>query len=217
MTATPMPKSTAHRISLYLRQVEAHSEAGHRTISSEQLAAALGLTATQVRKDLTHVGQLGRPGVGYSCDDLLSKLRQVLGTDQMRPVALVGCGNLGRALATYQGFERRGFRIVAAFDNDLKKVGRRYGDHIVQDIAKLFFVCQRDRIQFAILAVPAQAAQDVADHLVRAGVQGILNFAPATLNVKPEVVVSNVALSMELEQLGLAVRLKQQSSADRGS
>ena len=209
MTAAAMSKSTAHRLSFYLRQVEAHGNAGHPTISSEQLASALGLTATQVRKDLTHVGQLGRPGIGYSCEDLLSKLRQVLGTDQERPVALVGCGNLGRALATYQGFERRGFRIVAVFDNDLQKVGRRYGDHIVQDIAKLFFVCQRDRIQFAILAVPGQAAQDVADQLAKAGIQGILNFAPLTLALAPQVVVSNVALSMELEQLGLAVRLRQ--------
>jgi redox-sensing transcriptional repressor len=210
MSVFPLPKSTAHRISLYLRQVEAHCETGNRTISSEQLAAALGLTATQVRKDLAHFGQLGRPGVGYTCDDLLAKLRQILGTDQMRPVALVGCGNLGRALATYQGFERCGFRIVATLDNDMKKVGRRYGEHIVQDIAKLFFVCQRDDIQFAILAVPASAAQDVADQLVKAGVQGILNFAPVTLSVKPPVVVSTVALSMELEQLGLAVRLRQQ-------
>jgi redox-sensing transcriptional repressor len=207
-----MPKSTAHRISLYLRQVEARAEAGQNTISSEQLAAALGLTATQVRKDLTHVAQLGRPGVGYSCDELISKLREVLGTDRVRPVALVGCGNLGRALATYQGFERRGFHIAAAFDNDLKKVGRTYGDHIVQDIAKLYFVCQRDRIQLAVLAVPAEAAQDVADQLVKAGVQGILNFAPVTLTVPPHVVVSYVALSMELEQLGLAVRLRQAST-----
>lgn len=211
-----IPKSTAHRISLYLRQVEAHRDSGKATISSEQLASALGLTATQVRKDLAHVGQLGRPGVGYDCDDLIERVKRVLGTDQVRPVAIVGCGNLGRALATYQKFEHRGFRIAAVFENDLRKVGKRYGEHIVQDITKLYFVCQRDGIQLAVLAVPAHAAQDVADQLVKAGIQGILNFAPVTLTVPSSVVVSTVALSMELEQLGLAVRFRQEESEKAG-
>ncbi len=210
MNVGPIPKATAGRISLYLRQVETLLEQEKRTTSSEDLAKALGLTATQVRKDLAHFGQFGRPGVGYDCSDLAQQLRRILGTDQVRPVALIGCGNLGRALATYRGFARRGFCIAAVFDNDLRKVGKRYGEHIVQDITKLYFVCQRDRIRFAILAVPAEAAQDVADQLVKTGIHGILNFAPVQLEVSPDVVVSTVALSMELEQLGLAVRVKQQ-------
>jgi len=209
MTIGNIPKSTSHRISLYLRQTEAHRDQNRTTVSSEQLAKALGLTATQVRKDLTHFGQFGRPGVGYNCDDLIERIKHILGTDQVRSVALVGCGNLGRALATYKGFERRGFRIAAVFDNDLRKVGKRYGDFIVQDITKLYFVCQRDKIRLAILAAPAHAAQDVADQLAGAGIQGILNFAPVTLSVPAQVVVSTVALSMELEQLGLAVRYRE--------
>jgi redox-sensing transcriptional repressor len=208
MAKLSIPKAAALRISLYLREVEALLAAGRATVSSGQLAESLGLTATQVRKDLTRFGQLGRAGIGYPCTELADELRRILGTDQVRPVALVGAGNLGRALATYPGFERRGFKITALLDNDLRKVGRQYGDLIVQDIAKLHFVCQRDRIRLAILAVPGSAAQDVADLLVRAGIQGLLNFTPVRLNVPAEVVVSTVALSLELEQLGLAVRLR---------
>jgi redox-sensing transcriptional repressor len=211
-----IPKSTAHRISLYLRQAERLMAAGRATVSSQDLAEALGLTATQVRKDLGHFGQFGRPGVGYNCEALIEQIRQILGTDQVRPVALIGCGNLGRALATYAGFERRGFRITAVFDNDLRKVGKQVGGLLVQDIQKLLFVCQRDRIHLAILAVPGHAAQDVADRLVAAGVQGIMNFAPVTLSVPPEVVVTTVALSMELEQLGLSVRLRQRAFPEGG-
>ena len=198
MPKPSIPKAAALRISLYLREVESLLAAGRPTVSSGELAESLGLTATQVRKDLTRFGQLGRAGIGYPCADLAEELRRILGTDQLRPVALVGAGNLGRALAAYPGFERRGFKIVALFDNDLRKVGRQYGDLLVQDIAKLHFVCQRDRLRLAILAVSPSAAQDVADLLVRAGVQGLLNFAPVRLNVSADVVVSNVALSLEL-------------------
>lgn len=209
MTQSPVPKSTAHRISLYLRQVEALRDEGRETISSEQLAARLGLTATQVRKDLGHFGQLGRPGVGYECEDLLRRLKVVLGTDRVRSIVLVGAGNLGRALASYRGFERRGFQITAVFDNDPQKVGRQVGPHIVQHISKLAFVCRRDEIRLAVLAVPGPAAQDVVDLLARSGVQGVLNFAPATLTAPGELVVTHVSLSVELEQLGLAVRWRQ--------
>ncbi len=211
MTGT-IPKATAARISLYLREAESCRQQGKTTVSSQQLADTLGLTATQVRKDLAHLGQFGRPGVGYNCEELITQLRRILGTDQVRNVALVGCGNLGRALAAYTNFQHRGFKIAAVFDNDLRKVGKQIGNHIVQDITKLYFVCQRDDIRLAALTVPAHAAQDVADQLVRAGIHGILNFAPVALAVPDQVVVSTVALSMELEQLGLSVRLKHRSS-----
>ncbi len=208
MAKQTIPKAAALRLSLYLREVESLLEAGQTKVSSGQLAESLGLTAAQVRKDLARFGPLGRAGIGYLCPALAEQFRRILGTDQLRPVALVGAGNLGRALATYPGFERRGFKITALLDNDLRKVGRQYGGLIVQDIAKLHFVCQRDRIRLAILAVPGSAAQDVADLLVRAGIQGLLNFSPVRLDVPAAVVVSTVALSLELEQLGLAVRLR---------
>jgi redox-sensing transcriptional repressor len=209
MIGGPIPKATAVRISLYLREAETLAAQKESTVSSEQLAAKLGLTAPQVRKDLTHFGQLGHPGVGYNCQELIDQLRHVLGTDQVRQVVVVGAGNLGRALAGYPGFERRGFKVAALFDSDMNKVGKRYGEQIIQDITKLYFVCQRDKIRLGILAVPASAAQDVAEQLVRAGIKGLLNFAAVALNVPSDVVVSSVALSMELEQLGLAVRLKE--------
>lgn len=203
-----VPKATALRLSLYLRGAEALDEAGESTVSSQQLASRLGLTATQVRKDLAHFGQFGRPGVGYDCRELIERLRQIIGTDRVRPVALIGCGNLGRALANYHGFERRGFHIAAVFDNDLRKVGLTVGGHRVLDTSELAETCRREKIRLAVLAVPEEAAQAVANRLVEARVEGILNFAPVRLDVPPEIVVSNVSLSIELEQLGLAARLK---------
>ncbi|MBN2582814.1 MAG: redox-sensing transcriptional repressor Rex [Planctomycetes bacterium] len=209
-----IPKATMSRISLYLHEVEQWQQQGHEKISSQQLAEILGLTATQVRKDLTHFGQFGRPGVGYHCGELIRQLRLILGTDRVRHVALVGCGNLGRALATYPRFEKRGFSIVAVFDNDPRKIGRKVGPHKVQDMSHLSAVCRQKDITLAILAVPAAAAQDVADRLVAAGVYGILNFAIVGLAAPSDVVVSTVALSMELEQLGLAVRLRHHGTRD---
>jgi redox-sensing transcriptional repressor len=200
-----IPDPAIRRLSLYLRQLEVFAQKGRRTVSSKQLAESLHLTDAQVRKDLAYFGQFGQPGIGYRVESLIGQVKRILGTDRIWDVVLVGAGNLGRALLAYRGFERKGFRLVAVFDTDPAKVGRRQGSFNVQSMTDLPGVIQRQNIRLAILAVPVEAAQAVADQLVAAGVRGILNFAPLSLTVPPDVAVSVVDLAVHLEQLSFQV------------
>ncbi len=202
-----IPEPAVRRISLYLRQLETFKRKDRKTVSSKQLGESLGLTDAQVRKDLAYFGQFGHPGIGYLVDELISKLRQILGTDKTWNVLLVGAGNLGRALMAYKGFEAKGFKLVAVFDSDKHKVGSRSGPFMIQPLAELANTIQKNNIRVAILAVPAEAAQDVADRLVDAGVRGILNFAPAAINVPESVTVNSVDLAVQMEQITFAVSL----------
>jgi redox-sensing transcriptional repressor len=158
-----------------------------------------------VRKDLAYFGQFGHPGIGYRVEELITRLRQILGTDKTWNVIMVGAGNLGRALLAYQGFDSKGFRIVAVFDSDPKKVGEKFGPHVIQDSATMVPFIRENAVRLAILAVPAEVAQDVADKVVMAGVQGVLNFAPVALIVPPEVALNSVDLAVKLEQLSFQV------------
>jgi redox-sensing transcriptional repressor len=200
-----IPNPAVKRLSLYLRQLEAFQRKDRRTISSKQLGESLGITDAQVRKDLAYFGQFGHPGIGYRVDDLISQLRRILGTDKIWNVLLVGAGNLGRALMAYKGFEKKGFRLTAVFDADPSKTGTKRGSFVIQSLQELESTIQKTGIRLAIIAVPADAAQDVADHLVRAGIRGILNFAPMSLVVPPNVAVSAVDLAVHLEQLSFQV------------
>jgi len=202
-----IPEPAVRRISLYLRQLETFKRKDRKTVSSKQLGESLGLTDAQVRKDLAYFGQFGHPGIGYLVDELISKLRQILGTDKTWNVLLVGAGNLGRALMAYKGFEAKGFKLVAVFDSDKHKVGSRSGPFMIQPLAELANTIQKNNIRVAILAVPAEVAQDVADRLVDAGVRGILNFAPAAINVPESVTVNSVDLAVQMEQITFAVSL----------
>lgn len=184
----------------HLVLIDAASQ-GAVTISSEKLADISGVNAAQVRKDLSHLGTYGTRGVGYDVKHLLGEISRELGLTQNWPVALVGFGNLGHALANYQGFDERGFRIAAIFDVEKKKVGERVGDLTVGHLDDLEKVLEREGITMAILAVPGWTAQDVADRLIVSGVRSILNFAPVVLNVPDEVWVRKVDLSMELQIL----------------
>jgi len=159
---------------LYLRQLESLTKSDKKTVSSKQLGAALGLTDAQVRKDLAYFGQFGAPGIGYTIDDLVRRLRRILGTDRVWNVALVGAGNLGTALSSYRGFEKKGFRLVAVFDNDERTVGKpvRTLEHLkVRRIDELESTVRELDIRLAIMAVPAEAGQIVADRLISAGVR----------------------------------------------
>ena len=196
-----IPTPAVHRLSFYLRQLEAFRRAERHTISSRQLGEALGYTDAQVRKDLAYFGQFGRPGIGYRVEDLITQLRKILGTDKVWSVLLVGAGNLGRALMAYRGFLRKGFQLAAVFDTDPAKRGQSFGDLQILPMSDLPAVATRDAIRLAIMAVPAEAAQAVADQLVAAGVRGILNFAPVALNVPATVAVQSVDLAVSLEQL----------------
>lgn len=200
-----VPAAVIQRLSLYLRELQLMLGAGLTTTSSSRLGSRVGVTDAQLRKDLAHFGQFGYPGVGYRCDELVREIRRILGTDQQWPVALVGTGNLGRALLSYQGFAAQGFRIEAAFDVDPDQIGRRFGAVEVYSLEQLAAIVAARNIRLAIIAVPAAGVQEVADRLVAAGVVGLMNFAPVTLRVPDTVTTVGVDLAIELEQLSFAV------------
>ena len=200
-----IPNPAVRRLSLYLRQLEAFATADRRTVSSKQLGDSLNLTDAQVRKDLALFGQFGHPGIGYRVDELVGQLKHILGTDQTWNVLLVGAGNLGRALTAYRGFDAKGFRLVAVFDNDPAKVGTDAGGFAVQPLNDLRSTVDARRIRLAIVAVPPEAAQGVADLLVAAGIRGLLNFAPVSIRLPPEVAMNAVDLAVQLEQLSFQV------------
>jgi len=208
-----IPNPAVRRLSLYLRQLESFKRKDRRTISSKQLGESLGLTDAQVRKDLAYFGQFGHPGIGYRVDELITKVKQILGTDKTWNVLLVGAGNLGRALMSYRGFDAKGFRLAAVFDNDPNMVGRKFGAFTIQPTTELEDTVRRLNIRLGIITVPADHAQDVADELVTAGLRGLLNFAPVSLTVPPYVAMNSVDLAVQLEQLSFQVSLSQLNKA----
>jgi redox-sensing transcriptional repressor len=202
-------ESTVRRLSLYLRFLEDFEHRGLSTISSEELARRGGTTSAQVRKDLSFFGSFGKRGLGYSVPELTSRLREILGLGREWHVIIVGAGKIGSALASYRGFRQRGFPIVAVYDNDPEKIGRRWDAFTVRDIAQLERDAARERPDIAVLSVPATEAQRVADRVVKAGVRAILNFAPAQLHVPADVSVKTVNMAMELEGLSFALTNKE--------
>ena len=202
-----VPNPAVRRLSLYLRQLESLKRSQRSTVSSKQLGESLGLTDAQVRKDLAYFGQFGHPGIGYRVDDLIGQVKRILGTDKTWNVILVGAGNLGRALSAYRGFEAKGFRLIAVFDNDASKVGRRLGPFNIQSLADLPDTIDKQNVKLAILAVPAEHVQEVADRVIDAGVRGLLNFAPVQVTVPPHVALNAVDLAVQLEQLSFQVSL----------
>ncbi|MEW4562912.1 redox-sensing transcriptional repressor Rex [Bremerella sp. JC770] len=198
-------KAVVSRLSLYLRELSRLERAGTETTSSTKLGEMLGFSDAQVRKDLANFGQFGYPGVGYRCSELIATIRQIMGTDQKWPVALVGVGNLGRALLGYRGFSNQGFNTVAAFDLDPKIVGTEIEGIPVFSLDNVDKIVKEKSIQLAIIAVPAAAAQEVAERLVEAGIRGFLNFAAVTLRLPDDVTVIGVDLAIEMEQLSFAM------------
>jgi len=205
------------RLSLYLRRLEALLREGAATVSSGALGEALGVTDAQVRKDLACLGGLGHPGVGYDASALIAAIRRALGIDREWRAALVGVGNLARALLRYHGFADRGFRIVALFDADPAKVGQRVDGLEVFAADQMARVAPARGVELGILAVPAGAAQATAEALAAAGVRGILNFAPAVLRLPPAVSVVSVDLTVQLEQLAFLVQTGGDEAARRGA
>lgn len=215
-----IPRPTAKRLSLYLRELENRARHQQGTISSKQLGAALGLTDAQVRKDLAYFGQFGHPGIGYHIAELVARLRKILGTDRTWNTALVGAGNLGRALMAYAGWRARGFDVAAVFDADADKIGTMLENHRIRPMSDLATLVDERDIKLGIIAVPGPTAQGVADALIDAGVLGILNFAPIRLDVHDKVSVTSVDLTVSLEQLAFQVSLgltgEGEASADVG-
>ena len=209
----PVPNPAVRRLSLYLRQLEAFKRKDRRTVSSKQLGESLGLTDAQVRKDFAYFGQFGHPGIGYRVEDLIAQVKRILGTDKTWNVLLVGAGNLGRALLAYRGFDQKGFRLVAVFDADASKVGKKHGPFAIQPLSEMAATVQKQNIKLGMIAVPADNAQEVADQLVAAGVRGLLNFAPVSLTVPQDVALNAVDLAVQLEQLSFQVSLSSISQA----
>ena len=208
--AAPVPKFTIRRLSLYLRQLETLSKRGVTTTKSRDLAASLELTDAQVRRDFACFGQFGRPGIGYHVNSLIDNIKTILGITQVLPVALVGVGNLGRALLMFKGFLPRGFLIKAAFDNDPAKIGQHVGDVRIQPVQEMASTIPSLGIQLAIISTTAENVNKTAEQLVSAGVRGILNFTAAQLRVPPNVEVTNVDLAVLLEGLAYYVNLPQE-------
>lgn len=198
-------KAVVSRLSLYLRELQRLERDGIVTTSSNKLGEMLGFTDAQVRKDLANFGQFGYPGVGYRCSELIATIRQIMGTDQRWPVALVGVGNLGRALLGYRGFSNQGFHVVAAFDLDPRIVGTELEAIPVYHVDDVARIVAEKSIQLAILAVPPTAAQEVAEQITMAGIRGILNFASVMLKLPEEITVIGVDLAIEMEQLSFAM------------
>lgn len=203
MEKIDIPRKTVYRLSLYQRCLQRLREQKVETVSSEDLARSAGVKPTQLRKDLGHVGQFGTRGLGYSVGTLSDAISGVMGMTVLQPVVMVGVGNLGSALLRYSGFRKEGFEIIAAFDADpshVKATTEQMGVPVydVRDLGK--YVSQHG-VRMAIIAVPESAGQQVADVLVEAGVQAILNFSPAVLNLPDDVVVNQVDLAAELRSL----------------
>lgn len=197
--------SAIRRLSIYLRVLGGLEREGEETVSSQVLADRAGTTAAQVRKDLSLFGSFGKRGLGYLVTTLRDELRGILGVSRKWRVALVGIGRMGAALLEYPHFRARGFEFAAVYDSDPEKVGSRRGMLTVEDAQVLEESLREAGIEIVVLTVPAAAAQEVADAAVRAGVRGIMNFAPVALKVPPGVRVNAVRLTVELEVLSFSL------------
>ena len=196
-----IPDIVIGRLPLYLRALCFMMEQGKKITSSQELGRRLGISSAQIRKDLSHFGEFGKQGAGYNVGYLRKQLERILKVDREWEVALVGAGHLGRALVHYGGFEGKGFRIGLVFDNNPQKIGQRLGELEIQDSADMARIIRERGIKIAIIAVPASAAQEVADTLVAAGVKAILNYAPVTLTVPPGVKVQHIDPVIHLQRM----------------
>ncbi|SHJ10653.1 redox-sensing transcriptional repressor [Rubritalea squalenifaciens DSM 18772] len=200
-----IPRKAIYRLSIYSRCLKRLLENGIETVSSSALASAAGVKPAQLRKDLAYFGQFGTRGLGYPVEVLLNTIREVLGRAKLQPVVLVGAGNLGRALLRYDGFRKEGFEVLAAFDAKPDEIDESripvpvYSDDGLEDFIK------ENKVRMAIVCVPAEHGQAVANKLVDAGVQAILNFSPIVLQVPEHVVVTRVDLAIELENLSFFI------------
>lgn len=212
MKTLRVPEATITRLSVYSRFLERLDRRGIVTVSSGEIAEGVGVSPAQVRKDLAYFGEFGTRGVGYNVKDLMHYTLKILGLDEPWPLVLVGAGNLGFALCTYRGFNDRGFSIIGVFDNDLTKIGKKIVDLEVYPLEKMAEVIQRHKIKIGIIAVPPRAAQEIADMMVKNGLQAILNFAAVALNVPESIEVRNVDLSVKLEILTFNLGMRESES-----
>jgi redox-sensing transcriptional repressor len=196
-----IPNIVVGRLPLYLRTLQLMNQEGRKVTSSQELGERLGISAAQIRKDLSQFGEFGKQGTGYSIEYLTDQLRKILHVDKVWDVAVVGVGDVGHALARYQGFTNRGFRIVLLFDKDLQKIGTHVGEFTVQDISNLVPMVRDAGVQIAMLTVPVTHAQDVTNLLVQAGIKAILNYAPVNIQVPSDVRVQYIDPVLHLQRM----------------
>ena len=201
-----IPRKTIYRLSTYLRCLARLKEKNLQTVSSEALAKVAGVKPTQLRKDLAYFGTFGTRGLGYDVKELSQRIAEELGTSRLQPVVLVGVGNLGLALLSYRGFEQEGFEIVGAFDAEPGRPRDKKVNQRVFAMDELPGFIEQHGVRMAILTVPAEAAQAVANQLVESGILGILNFSPSVLSVPEDVMVNNVNVAIELENLSYFIQ-----------
>jgi redox-sensing transcriptional repressor len=203
MKSEKISELTTNRLSIYLRCLNTLSAAGIKSISSQALAEQFNLNSAQIRKDLGYFGEFGVRGVGYSVEDLRVHITNILGLDRPHRVGIVGAGRLGTALANYKGFSRSNFSVVALFDNDETKIGRKVGEEkiAIEDVKRMPQLVKEKSIDVMVIAVPARAAQRVLNQIMSAGIKAVLNFAPASLNARLDVKVKTVDLTTSLESL----------------
>lgn len=196
-----IPDIVIGRLPIYLRALNRLAQEGHEVTSSHELGQRLGISSAQIRKDLSHFGGFGKQGTGYQISYLQDKLRQVLKVNREWEVALVGAGDLGNALAHYKGFSDRGFRIACIFDSAPDKIGKTRGDFVIQGMHEIIMTIKTRGIKMAMIAVPAEYAQEVADILVEAGILAILNYAPISLNVPDNVRVQYIDPVLHMQRM----------------
>lgn len=196
-----IPDATIGRLSLYSRYLAEADEKGITTVSSQHIANATGVTPAQVRKDLAYFGEFGTRGVGYNSKELYTYIMKILGLEKRWSVAIIGAGNLGRALFRYKGFNERGFDIKGVFDIDPEKVGKKVYSVDILPMESLEEKVKKYNIEIGLIAVPATSAQEVADRLIEVGIKGIINFAPVNINVGEDIIVRKVDLAAQLEYL----------------
>ena len=201
MNAEKIPDIIITRLPVYLRALQHMADHGVKNTSSQELGEHVGISAAQIRKDISQFGEFGKQGTGYSIPYLLDKLREILKVDRLWDVIIVGAGDMGHALARYQGFTDRGFRVVMIFDNDPAKIGQQIGDIVVEDTASLEEKVQSSGIKIAMLTIPATVAQETTEKLVKAGIKAILNYAPISLNVPNDVKVQYIDPATHLQKM----------------
>jgi len=201
MNADKIPDIIIGRLPVYLRALQRMSEKGMKTTSSQELGDYVGISAAQIRKDISQFGEFGKQGTGYSIPFLIEKLREILKVNQMWDMVVVGVGDVGRALARYGGFAERGFRVAMIFDADPSKIGQKVGEFTIEDASDLIERVRAAKIRLAMVAVPASAAQAVADMLVQAGIKAIVNYAPTVLSVPSGIHVQHIDPSAHLQRM----------------
>ena len=201
MNANKIPDIIIGRLPIYLRALQRMAEKGMQTTSSQELGERVGISAAQIRKDISQFGEFGKQGTGYQIPFLIDKLREIMKIDRIWDVAVVGAGDVGHALARYPGFVNRGFRITMVFDNDPSKVGQQIGEFVVEDLGNMVDRIKEAGVKVAMLSVPDSSAREVTEMLVKAGVKAILNYAPISLSVPEDVRVQHIDPATHLQRM----------------